>query len=799
MPAEYARTRSFLMHGHLEKSETDAEQKYRLFRVSHPHWALKFRLIEAESMVARGKQEDAQRIFAELAPAFPNSPEEIERLAFNAQSLSRLHRYSDANASLTQAAQICAQHAFETCGLVPRMRGVLAVEKGEFAQAHQFFSESLIFARSHHDPWLEVSSLSNLGVAALQQERYDEAADWSTAAYRAASALGDEDLAQRSMGNLGWAFFELGDFEKSLEFFVEAEKRAATLGDLYVRLAWLTAAGNVYREMGDLPRAIKSYREALILAKQLDSKEQIVNALEDLAQASIEAGKVNDAEACLQELDPLIRASGNRLDALDVLLTRGEIAAARNQDQQAETAFRAVEQDPASQTSMKLDAEHRLALLYERQHNLPAADHMYRTALTSFESARDQVKDEDSKIPFAANAADIYSDYIQFLVSRGEIEEALRIADTSRAQTLKQGLGLASQTHSIDSPDLRPTEVARKTNATLLFYWLGQKKSYLWAINSKNIALYPLPPQREIAQSIERYRKALLGIDDPAETSDRDGLALYRLLVAPASQSLPAGSNAIVLSDGPLSQLNFETLLVPAPHPHYWIEDATIVSAPSLHLLASATAATHFGSSLLLIGNAVSPNADYPELPEAASEMKQIQQTVALQNETVYSRGKATASAYLDSNPERFSYIHFVAHGVASRTDPLDSAIILSRSTAAEDSFKLHAREIIQHPIHAQLVTISACYGSGTRYYAGEGPVGLAWAFLHAGAHNVIGALWEVSDESTPQLMGNLYQGLEHQSPPNTALRQAKLTLLHSKKEFRKPFYWAPFQLYTGR
>ena len=124
----------------------------------------------------------------------------------------------------------------------------------------------------------------------------------------------------------------------------------------------------------------------------------------------------------------------------------------------------------------------------------------------------------------------------------------------------------------------------------------------------------------------------------------------------------------------------------------------------------------------------------------ASSEMQQIQQQVGTRNATVFSREHATPAAYLDAGPQQFAYIHFVAHGVASRIDPLDSAIILSRSSSAEDSFKLHARDIIQHPIRADLVTISACYGSGARSFAGEGPVGLAWAFLRAGAHNVIGA-----------------------------------------------------------
>jgi len=98
-------------------------------------------------------------------------------------------------------------------------------------------------------------------------------------------------------------------------------------------------------------------------------------------------------------------------------------------------------------------------------------------------------------------------------------------------------------------------------------------------------------------------------------------------------------------------------------------------------------------------------------------------------------------------------------------------------------------------------VTIAACYGGGTRSYAGEGLVGLSWAFLRAGAHNVIGALWEVSDESAPRLMDGLYQGLQDGLPPSAALRQAKLKLLHgagtAAGEFRRPFFWGSFQLYT--
>jgi CHAT domain-containing protein len=62
----------------------------------------------------------------------------------------------------------------------------------------------------------------------------------------------------------------------------------------------------------------------------------------------------------------------------------------------------------------------------------------------------------------------------------------------------------------------------------------------------------------------------------------------------------------------------------------------------------------------------------------------------------------------------------------------------------------------------------------------------------------VIAALWEASDESTPRMMDNLYEGLADGLAPPVALRRAKLELLNSHSDFRKPFFWGAFQIYTG-
>jgi len=813
--AAYDHAVQIFQRGDLAKSQQEAELGTWQYQVSQPNFATKFLLLQAETMVRRGMYNDALRLLAGYR-SDSNPPElTVRKLAIEAEALSRQQQLSSANQRLAQAEDLCESADYASCGNVLRSRGIFAGRQGQLALARQYFFKSLLFARAHQDRWGEVAALNNLGFADMQINRFDEAVDWLRSAHREAVELGSDYWTQLIVGNLGWAYYKLGDDERALEQFLEAEKSAARLGNLRGEIRWISNAGAVYHDQGDSTRAAQSYRQTLDLARQIESKEDIANALEDLAQVSVETGKLDEASVYLDQVTPMESAGGNRLIS-NVMLTQGMLAAARRQDQQAETLFRAIQNNPESPTTARLSAGDELAGLFELQGNTQASEQMYKATLTAFESARAQLKHDNSRLPFAANATGIYEDYIHLLVQEDRSEEALVVASQSRARTLAQGLGMAISKTSFHPSAINPRQIAQQTGATLLFYWLGTRQSYLWVITQSKITLIKLPPQIEIIPRVQRYSKALLDLEDPLQAGDEDGRALYQNLVAPAAKLIRPKAPVMILADGALSQLNFETLLVPGHGPevgrstepaygvHYWIEDTTLLSAPSLYLLAAAKPTRGISRKLLLLGNPVSPSPDYPSLPLFGAEMTQIERHFASHRATVFAGEQASPAAYLTGNPAQYAYIHFVSHAVASRTDPLDSAIILSGSTlsgsnAGEASFKLYARDIMQHPIDARLVTISACYGSGTRSYAGEGLVGLTWAFLRAGAHNVISALWEVSDDSTPRLMDTLYQSMEDGQTPATALRNAKLTLLHSQSIFRKPFFWAPFQIYTRR
>jgi CHAT domain-containing protein len=472
--------------------------------------------------------------------------------------------------------------------------------------------------------------------------------------------------------------------------------------------------------------------------------------------------------------------------------TEAHIQQARGNLAEAEKLLQQVIGDSAADVSLRWESETRLAEVYAAQQRHVAAEALYRRALERVDAARAALGSEELRISFLTTASDFYNSYIDFLVTHGRARDALQVAEHSRARTLSEGLGLKAK---MSKASFQPEQAAKRAHAVVLAYWLKGERSYLWTITPQKVEAFVLPPAEQIETVVHAYGKALSGPRDVLETANASGQQLYSMLVVPAENQIAHGSHVMVVSDGVLHTLNFETLLAPSPQLHYWIEDVELTNSPSLELLAAKGGRKATNGRILLIGNPLAANADFPRLAQAKLEMETVQKHFAPEQCTALEGGQATARAYLSADSGQYSYIHFGTHGTASRVAPLESSIILSPNG---DVYKLYARDITSHPLRAELVTISACYGAGTRAYTGEGLVGLSWAFLRAGAHNVVAALWEVNDASTPQLMGAMYEKLRDGASPAEALRFAKLEMLHSQGVYRRSFYWGAFQCYRG-
>jgi CHAT domain-containing protein len=798
---EYQQARALLNDGDyesaLERSRLGSDTAHREKSVE---WTSAFEVLHGEALAGLDKSEAA--VAALSAIQVPGSRPDVQArrnatlamevciLASDGAAENAAREFSRADTLLEEAARAAEQATPEVQAEVEIRRGSCFIDKGQLAAAQDTVRHALDIARLHGLRYLEGSAQVGLAYISGRRGSFEEGAAYSRDALAIAREIGSDRLLVKSLGNLGWCYTNVGDYDAALDYLKQAGSVAPKRqfrDD--VRILFLNT-GNIYYELKDFTSAVDYYQRALKLARELRNKRAIALITANLGSAALQQDDIAPAEDFNEEALRLKREIGDVKSVRRSELLRARILWQKGEAAESEAEFRRLTQDD-SPDDVRWEAHKGLATIHWSRKQDREAEREFRAAIDLVETSRDALKHDESKITFLSSLSELYDSYIRFLAGNGRSRDALAVADRSHAMTLARRAEQADPQPRGASRDTQ--SVARAMHAVLLSYWLAPGGSYLWVSTGSRVEQFSLPPQKEIEDQVEAYQKIVERPRDALRDAENQGVALWRMLIEPARKLIPQDSNVIIVPDRGLHRLGFETLIVPSPIPHFWIEDVTIAEAPSLGSLALFPPRAE-RNSILLIGDPVQADPAFPRLSNAAAEIAGIANLYPARDYVVLTGAAATPAAYLEADPGRYRYIHFAAHASANRISPLDSAVVLARS--GEDH-KLYAREVLRIPLHADLVTISACRSAGARAYAGEGLVGFAWAFLAAGARNVAAGLWQVEDASTAQLMVQLHRELRLGRAPAEALRSSKLALLHSGTAYRRPFYWAPFLLYT--
>lgn len=393
------------------------------------------------------------------------------------------------------------------------------------------------------------------------------------------------------------------------------------------------------------------------------------------------------------------------------------------------------------------------------------------------------------------------------------------------------------------------------TESVMLEYMLGEKRSFVWLVSKSRLRVAVLPPQREIERQVLEFRRALtdrvsvLTVHSSIAKIDRLGAELNSSLFGPIQDVIPRGASVIIIPDGILSYLPFETLVTATRrynsseiHPQYALEKYRISYAPSASALAAVRSLSPsqkgWDKALLAFGDPIvdrrgatgaeagkpaparssstdpsldssGPPADgtiyqdYAErgfslarLPFTRQEVLGIGQLFPTAQRRLYLGDSATEEAIKNERLDQYRYIHLASHGFIDESAPARSGLLFSRDAASHEDGVLRAGEITRLKLRADLVTLSACSTGLGKLVNGEGMLGLTRAFFYAGAHNVAVSLWNVNDSATAGLMKSFYAHLKGGEAKSEALRKAKLVLLNGPNPaWRHPYYWAAFVL----
>jgi CHAT domain-containing protein len=236
----------------------------------------------------------------------------------------------------------------------------------------------------------------------------------------------------------------------------------------------------------------------------------------------------------------------------------------------------------------------------------------------------------------------------------------------------------------------------------------------------------------------------------------------------------------VVLPHGDLHALPLHALAVSG---RPLIEHVAVSYAPSLGVLAAVRggddhARGGVGTALVL---------SHAEKPEEAEEMDGEARAVARLFGTA-AHHHAERATVTRAAPEA-GLIHLACHGYFDAADPLASGVILADGV-------MTARDWLVLPLHADLVTLSACETGQQQVRQGDELVGLARALLQAGSAGVLLTLWRVYSDSTADWMGRFYAALAESPKPSWPLARAfQRATLALRADDPDPRAWAPFVL----
>jgi CHAT domain-containing protein/Tfp pilus assembly protein PilF len=371
------------------------------------------------------------------------------------------------------------------------------------------------------------------------------------------------------------------------------------------------------------------------------------------------------------------------------------------------------------------------------------------------------------------------------------------------------------------SLSLREAQRLLDRNTLLLEYFLGEERSYLWAVTSSTVRFVAtLPDRQQIEAAARRVHRGMTESHrQTGEAAARLAAArLSRMVLQPVADLLDRPRLAVV-AHGALQAVPFAALPFPDGTDRPLIADHEIVSLPSVSVLAAlrselagrrpaqglvaVVADPVLGTDderLQQVRPAVSANArplPLPRLPYAGQEARNILSLAGSSRVLAASGFAANRELVQSGRLKGYRILHFATHGLFDDLHPELSALALSAFDPAGRPIdgQLRAYEISGLDLRADLVVLSACRTALGREVSGEGMVGLTQGFLHAGAARLLVSLWDVDDRSTEELMKRFYAGLLRQGlPPAQALRRAQISLWNEPR-WHAPYHWAGFVL----
>jgi len=362
--------------------------------------------------------------------------------------------------------------------------------------------------------------------------------------------------------------------------------------------------------------------------------------------------------------------------------------------------------------------------------------------------------------------------------------------------------------YDMNTPAIKDIQSTLNPGQAMIEYQMNLKQLAIFVITTEGFFIHDQLIGKETRKHIENVRRlisvnpALSDFDSAFTGFVNSSAYLYNLLIRPVYEEIK-GKRLIIIPHNELSQIPFEVLISDRQdgRPDYrrlpWlINEFPVIYAFSGNFLFPVTAEkSGRGSAVFAPGynnnKAGGPDALEGTLDEALFLKKISRCRIFYGNDADEYKFKQVSPGY--------RILHIASHTLKDEKNPDLSCFILHKPSDSPDDGILHAFEIKQLRLNAQLVVLSGCNTGFGKLRLNEGLISLARSFFYAGIRNVAYTLWPVADNSSSLIIKNFYRQLKLRRTLDIALMKSKKDFIDSADPVKAhPYYWAGFVI-TGR
>ena len=660
---------------------------------------------------------------------------------------------------------------------------------GNFRKAIEYNEYLLNIAIETGDRAGEAQAYGNLGNALHSLRDFRKAIEYHEKDLGIAIEIGNRNGEGETYANLGLAYFSLGDFQKSIEYLERSVNIAIQIGNRALEGDAYGKFGSAYFSLGDFQKAIEHHKKNLNVAIEIGNREGELRAYGSLGNAYHSMGDFRKA-----------------IEYHEISLK----IAIKTRDRNGEGI-----------------SYHNIGNGYFSLGQFENAVQSYLSALEAFNTLRSLLKSEDVwKIKFREGYENSYIALCSSLLRIGKIDEALVAAEQGRAQTLSDNLLIQYKiaptlvASTFDSKEII-TRFLTEVSTPIIFLGIEGFTINIWFLSRGNkiafrqgwlegditdkdpilvllqVAIKKITPDAVVRCEDRTFdeldnecifrEEECKDVENSFQCSDNPFRLFHDAVIGPIVDMLGSQDNELVIvSEGALCLTPWAAVIES-------IKIRTVPSLTSYQLILSVPEGYHKKTGALLVGNPCLSQLKKPlrDLPCAQEEVEMIARILNTRPLT----GRQATKAGVMKQMSSVGLIHIAAHG-----DRRSGRIALSPNPGwtsqfpKEDDFILKMSDVQAANLRARLVVLSCCHSGRGRILKGEGVVGIARAFLTAGARSVLVSLWAIDDEATMVFMKRFYQYLKKGKTASAAVHQA-MKFLRESNEYSAMRYWAPFQL----